>query len=105
MRVQTFFEVYEITALFQAHFLVEPRQLIQIGRIVGYSSNPRLRQILFFHFYARSDFREPVFSDTVRSTQRNQLCHTWQVLSESCRIYFKLQALPLNMPRLILHKK
>ncbi len=38
------FEVREVAALAQAHLLRKAGQLIEVRRIVGYSSNPRLRQ-------------------------------------------------------------
>ncbi len=45
MIAQRGFQMRQITALPQAHLLSQSGQLIEVRRIIGYSSNPRLRQI------------------------------------------------------------
>jgi hypothetical protein len=65
--VQVFFEVHEIAALPQAHLLSQPGKLIEVRRIVSDPPNSGLRQVVKFHAIARSDFREPPISATVRS--------------------------------------
>ena len=56
----------QVAALSQSHLLHEACQLVQVRRIVGYSSNSGFRQIIKFHILARCDFREGGFSATVR---------------------------------------
>ena len=66
MAAQGRLNMSQIAALPQSHLLYEACQLVQVRRIVGYSSDAGFRQIIKFHILARCDFREGGFSATVR---------------------------------------
>ena len=56
--MQAFFEVNQIAALAQPHFLGETGNLIQIGREISDSPNAGLREIVKFHASAQSACRK-----------------------------------------------
>jgi hypothetical protein len=56
--MQAFFEVNQIAALAQPHFLGETGNLIQIGREISDSPNAGLRKIVKFHASAHSACRK-----------------------------------------------
>ncbi len=66
MAAQGGLNVTQVAALPQPHLLHEAGELVQVRRIVDYSTDAGFRQIIKFHILAHCDFREGGFSATVR---------------------------------------
>jgi hypothetical protein len=80
--VQCPLQADKIAALLQPHVLGETGELIEIRRIVCYSSNARLREIIKFHASAQSDSRAIRFLAIVRAVSAGT---DWQKDQETVR--------------------